>query len=445
MKTHKFKQTEIGEIPDNWDVDKLKNHLIIKGRIGWKGLKVSEYIENGPFIVGGLQIKNNGVAWKECAHVTEERYRESPEIMLHEKDILMTKDGTIGKLAYIRELPHKATVASHIHVIRKKTENVIPEFLFYFFKTPIFEALVDSKISGSVVPALTQQDINNTYFPIPPLKEQKIITKILSDLDEKIELNRKMNKTLKAIGQALFKRWFVDFEFPDENGEPYKSSGGEMVDSELGEIPKRWEQSEIGKQVIVKGGTTPSTKNADYWENGNVAWCTPKDLSNLTSPVLLDTERKITKAGLSTISSGLLPAGTLLLSSRAPIGYVAISEIPVSINQGFIAILCESKVSNYFMLYWINNNLAIIKNMAGGSTFQEINKASFREINLLLPALDVLSSFDEIIKTIYERIVINERESHNLSTIRDSLLPRLMSGRIRVVDSERQSFEEYNA
>jgi len=202
----KSRQTEIGVVPEEWEVDRLENHLTIRGRIGWKGLEVSEYTESGPFIVGGLQIKQGGVAWDECAHVTEARYEESPEIMLRDSDILMTKDGTIGKLAYISDLPGKATVASHIHVIRKHSEKILPRFLFYFFKSPIFQDLVQSKISGSVVPALTQRDINATGFPLPPIPEQLAISKILSDLEGKIALNYRMNMTLEKISAAIFKR-----------------------------------------------------------------------------------------------------------------------------------------------------------------------------------------------------------------------------------------------
>ena len=104
-----FQETEIGKIPSDWELDKLENHLIIKGRIGWKNLKNSEYVDNGPFIITGIQIKDGKIVWEECAHITEERYLESSDIMLKEHDILMTKDGTIGKLAYIENLSHKAT------------------------------------------------------------------------------------------------------------------------------------------------------------------------------------------------------------------------------------------------------------------------------------------------------------------------------------------------
>jgi len=224
----------------------------------------------------------------------------------------------------------------------------------------------------------------------------------------------------------------VDFEFLDENGKPYKSSGGKMVKSELGEIPKGWKVETIGDTVTIKGGTTPNTGIKEYWKNGLINWCTPKDLSNLNSHVLLDTERKITEKGLVNISSGLLPKGSLLLSSRAPIGYLALSEIPVAINQGFIAILCGGKVSNYYMLNWVKFNLEVVKNRAGGSVFQEINKVNFRSINILVPTQDTLKIYDILLNKLYKKIILNEKLSRNLSQIRNNLLPKLMSGKIRV-------------
>ena len=268
-------------------------------------------------------------------------------------------------------------------------------------------------------------------IPCPELSEQRSIAKILSDLDAKIELNNKMNKTLEAIGQALFKRWFVDFEFPNEQGKPYKSSGGKMVESELGMIPNNWRITTMDDEFIIRGGSTPSTERKEYW-NGDINWCTPKDLSSLNFPVLLKTERKITKEGLNSISSGILPRGTLLLSSRAPIGYLAISQVETAINQGFIGIICTKEIYNLFLLSWLQINMNLIKSMANGSTFQEINKSNFRKIEIIAPDKAILNKFYLFMRSLFNKIVINERESENLAQIRDSLLPKLMSGEIRL-------------
>ena len=230
-------------------------------------------------------------------------------------------------------------------------------------------------------------------FNAPDITTQRRIADILSALDDKIELNRQTNATLEAIAQAIFKEWFVDFNFP--------GATGEMVESELGMIPHGWRVESLGEILEVKGGTTPSTKEERFW-NGEYHWATPKDLSNLSSPILLTTERKITAEGVEQISSGILPAGTLLLSSRAPIGYLAISDIPVSINQGFIAINAKA-TSNLFILHWLKENMETIISRANGSTFLEISKTNFREIELVTPDAQIAQMYDKVIAPFLNR------------------------------------------
>ena len=204
-----------------------------------------------------------------------------------------------------------------------------------------------------------------------------------------------------------------------------------FVDSELGPIPEGWEVSTIGEEVAVVGGSTPSTKDRSLW-GGAINWATPKDLSTLSAPVLLETARQISETGLSKISSGLLPRGAVLLSSRAPIGYLVITEIPVAVNQGFIAMRCESRLSNVFVWLWTQANIDTILQNANGSTFQEISKRNFRPLRVAVPEDDILSEFGEHVRPLYEQIVKNQRETRTLAALRDGLLPKLMSGELRV-------------
>ena len=186
----------------------------------------------------------------------------------------------------------------------------------------------------------------------------------------------------------------------------------------------------------VVGGTTPSTKEAAYWDGGRHAWATPKDLSGLSAPVLLDTERRITDAGLAQVGSGLLPKGTVLLSSRAPIGYLAVAEVPVAINQGFIAMTPKTGTSNIFLLLWASNAHEEIVSRANGSTFLEISKTNFRPIRVVTSAADVMLTFEQLSRPLYERIVECAHESRTLAALRDALLPKLISGELRVKNLE---------
>ena len=210
------------------------------------------------------------------------------------------------------------------------------------------------------------------------------------------------------MAQTLFRQWFVE------------------------EADEGWEVKKLGDALTVKGGATPSTKESKYW-NGSINWTTPKDLSNHNSIFLFDTERKITPQGLGKISSGLLPVGTVLLSSRAPIGYLAISNLPLSINQGYIAILCDNILSNYFVYLWCSNNIEMIKNSGNGSVFQEISKSVFRGIDIRIPPQEKLQAFDKIIQPAFQKIKINQSQIQTLQKLRDTLLPKLMSGKVRTI------------
>ncbi|MCC7360559.1 MAG: restriction endonuclease subunit S [Anaerolineales bacterium] len=284
---------------------------------------------------------------------------------------------------------------------------------------------------------------------VPPLPVQKQAVALIAALDDKIELNRRTNQTLEALARALFQSWFVDFDPVHAKAEGRQLAGMDAAtaalfpdrfeDSALGEVPQGWRVSEIGAEVEVVGGSTPSTAEAAYWEGGTIDWATPKDLSGLDAPVLLNTARRITDAGLQQIGSGLLPAGTVLLSSRAPVGYLALADIPLAINQGFIAMKCDAQLPSTYVLNLAKANMETIEGRANGTTFMEVSKANFRTIPVIVPRANVLQVFQQTVMPWYEKIAANLREVQTLAELRDTLLPKLMSGEVRVrehVESE---------
>ena len=347
---------------------------------------------------------------------------------------LRTRNTPIASLAN-----GKFWVNNHAHIVRGN-HKANTRYLMY----ALSELDVSGYLTGSTMPKLTQGNMNRISLLTPPISEQRAIAHILGTLDDKIELNRRMNETLEEMARALFKSWFVDFDpvrakmegrdtgLPPDVADLFPDR---LVESELGEIPEGWEVKTVGTIASIVGGTTPSIKQVQYWEGGTHCWATPKDLSSLSVPVLLKTERKITDAGLGKIGSGLLPLGTVLLSSRAPIGYLAIAETPAAINQGFIGILPHDEISNLFMLYWCEASHDEIINHANGSTFLEISKSSFRQLSVVVPDESAMKKFDGLARPLYNRIVSNERQSRRLAALRDTLLPKLMSGELRVVES----------
>jgi type I restriction enzyme S subunit len=307
--------------------------------------------------------------------------------------VIIGRKGTVGAVHY-SHVPCWP-IDTTFYVIDEDPQ--ILRFKYYLLKS----LGLDRMNADSAVPGLNREAAHGRKVRIPPLPEQRAIAHILGTLDDKIELNRRMSETLEALARALFKSWFVDFdpvrakmEGRWQRGESlaglpahlYALFPHRLVDSELGEIPEGWEVKPVGDLAEVVGGSTPKTERTEYWEGGTHHWVTPKDLSGLSMPVLLDTERKVTDAGLAQISSGLLPKGTVLLSSRAPIGYLAIAEVPVAVNQGFIAMKPRPGTSNLFLLRWANAAHGEIVSHANGSTFLEISKASFRPICTVAPA-----------------------------------------------------------
>ena len=349
-----------------------------------------------------------------------------------------------GKGAQVRILPDDTIGqgSTEFIVLRAKVPSD-SDFTYYVSRHPDFRHYAIRQMTGtSGRQRVAWQSLVDYELPDLQPHQRKSIGLILGTLDDKIELNRRMNETLEATARAIFKDWFVDFgptRAKLEGRAPYLAPDiwslfPDRLDN-LGK-PEGWTSSTIGQEVEVVGGSTPSTKEPAFW-GGDVSWATPKDLSSLNTPVLLSTERQITGAGLSQIGSGLLPVGTVLLSSRAPIGYMAIAQIPVAVNQGFIAMICNRRLSNVFVWLWTQANMEIVHQKANGSTFQEISKSNFRPIAATVPKGEVLRAFDEAVTPLFDRIVANEIESKALATMRDFLLPKLMSGEVRVKDAEK--------
>jgi type I restriction enzyme S subunit len=339
------------------------------------------------------------------------------------------------------------------------------KYLYYALSTRRDE-IFQLGAGGSRTPILKKSDFERLEIHIPTVPEQKAIAAVLGSLDDKIELNRQMNATLEGMAQALFKSWFVDFDPVIDNalaagnpipqplaqraelrqaqladGTANREIAQQFPDSfqftdELGWIPAGWEISTIGDEVTAVGGGTPSTKNELFWD-GDHLFCTPKDMSRLSSLVLLDTERHLTDLGASKVSSGILPKGTLLMSSRAPIGYLAITEQPVTVNQGIIALLKNDMYQPVFLLSWIRSNMEKIVERANGSTFLEISKKNFKPIPFLKPSERTLSLFNAQAKPIHQKIVTCVKNTTHLAKLRDTLLPKLISGELRIPDAEK--------
>lgn len=307
----------------------------------------------------------------------------------------------------------------------------------YIYYLSISDFIRDPAIK-SMTGTSGRQRVDSSIFhqikvPLPDLELQKKISQYLSNIDDKINVNAFVNIQLEKIGESLFKRWFFEYAFPDESGTSYRSNGGAMKESPVGEIPEDWTIKTLDYFGDIAGGSTPSTKKLEYW-GGDIPWITPKDLSNFSVGQIFikEGERNITKKAKEECSLRVFPKGSVLLSSRAPIGYLAIADADLTCNQGFKNIIPNNNDYSEFLYYLLKANIERFKSVAGGSTFREISGKVLKEIEVVIPSDSIISKFHQILSPIFEMINTNSRMNVILSKLRDALLPRLLSGEIRV-------------
>ena len=371
---------------------------------GYTASAISEPI--GPKFLRITDIVPNRINWENVPYC-EISERDKEKYKLEIGDIVIARTGATTGYNKIIKINSNAVFASYLIRYKIDPSRAYPFYIGQLLQSSYWRSFVERVIGGSAQPGANAKQFASFSIALPPLPEQKAIAEVLSSLDDKIDLLHRQNKTLEHMAQTLFRKWFVN----------------EKDDS--------WKHGKLEDVFTVKGGTTPSTKEKSYW-NGEINWTTPRDLSNHNSIFLLDTEKRITEPGLAKISSGLLPSGTVLLSSRAPVGYLAITDINLAINQGYIAIVCDKVLSNYFVYLWCKQNIETIKNASGGTVFQEIPKAVFRQIDIAIPPEKLLSSFGQLIKPIFQKVKYNQYQIRKLENLRDTLLPKLMNGSVNL-------------
>lgn len=390
----KWTETELGQIAE-----------VQTGPFGSQ-LKNEQYITGGTPVITVEHLKDFKIIDFNYPSVTDEDKKRLSKYLLKAGDIIFTRVGSVDLSAFVK--PSQDGWMFSSRMLRVRPEKAVDaRFLSYFFQQPKFREYILNISVGATMPSINTGILKGIPISYPPLSEQKSIAGVLRSLDDKIDLLHRQNGTLEAMAKTLFRQWFVE------------------------EAKEEWEEVILDDVVTIKGGTTPSTTESQFW-NGTIHWTSPRDLSKHTAVYLFDTERKITEKGLEKIGSGLLPLGTVLLSSRAPIGYLAITQIPVAINQGYIAIVCDKIVSNYFMYLWCKQNMDIIEGSGNGSVFQEISKSVFKQLSISKPPKGILNDFDQLVTPIFEKIKTNQTQIRTLTTLRDTLLPKLMSGEVRV-------------
>jgi type I restriction enzyme, S subunit len=355
---------------------------------------------------------------------------------LIEGDILFSIAGAyLGKIGIVRDIDLPANTNQAVGIVRLKRDVINSDFVYYYFSQKHINSYINKLSSQSSQPNLNLDLLGKLEFEFKDLSTQQKIASALSSLDAKIELNNRINTELEAMAKTLYDYWFVQFDFPDAEGKPYKSSGGAMVWSEelKREIPLGWEVGNLSSLANIIGGSTPSREDITNFSDNGIAWITPKDLSiNAGKKFITKGEIDVSEKGLKTASLNIMPEGSVLLSSRAPIGYMAIARGEVTTNQGFKSFVPKSGFSTPFVYYTVKDLIPSIEAKSSGSTFKEVSASVLKSIETFLPPESVIENFTEKVAPIFEKQDKIEQENQQLAQLRDWLLPMLMNGQVVV-------------
>lgn len=299
----------------------------------------------------------------------------------------------------------KFWVNNHAHIAT--TTDICRLRYFYYL---INNKDLSEYVTGSAQPKLSQASMKKMSFVLPDINTQDKILEILGGIDNKIKENNEINKNLEAQAQAYFIDQFV------VNADP------------------TWPKGTLSDLGTVVGGGTPSKKHPEYYCEHGIPWITPKDLSVDKSKFISHGENDISDLGFSNSSATKMPEGTILFSSRAPIGYIAIASNTVTTNQGFKSVIPNTNVGTAFVYYFLKQALPTIEGMASGSTFKEISGSGMKCVPVVIPDNETLHKFSEFCKPLFKQQAVMEAENRRLSGIRDALLPKLMSGELDVSD-----------
>ncbi len=388
-------------------------------------VKKEFYVDNGVPILNGSNLQGFKLKEDSFGYLTKEKADSLKKCNAHRGDIIVTHRGTLGQIVYVpvNSKYDRYVISQSQFRFRCKADLVDVQYLVYYFHTREGQYKILANASQVGVPALARATSTFRLIDIklPPLDDQRRIASILSSLDRKIELNNKINADLEEMAQAIFKNWFVDFE-------PFKD--GKFVDSELGMIPEGWKVGCLGDMGAVVCGKTPSKSNSNYY-GGDIPFIKIPDMHG--NVFVENSEDRLTEEGSLSQIKKLIPPYSLMVSCIATVGLVSINTKPSHTNQQINTVIPHNKSALFYLYQHIKNNEEFLKNMGrGGTTTLNVNTKSFSNIRLLIPSEIALEQFHGIVEGLFKKIEQNLHESRTLSLLRDTLLPRLMSGELEV-------------
>lgn len=386
-------------------------------------VKKEFYVDNGVPILNGSNLQGFKLKEDSFGYLTKEKADSLKKCNAHRGDIIVTHRGTLGQIVYVpvNSKYDRYVISQSQFRFRCKADLVDVQYLVYYFHTREGQYKILANASQVGVPALARATSTFRLIDIklPPLDDQRRIASILSSLDRKIELNNKINADLEEMAQAIFKNWFVDFE-------PFKD--GKFVDSELGMIPEGWKVGRLTDVIKLMPGGTPKTSEPLYWDNGTIPFFSPKDVNGV---YCFATEKHITETGLNKCSSNLYPKDTIFITCRGTVGKVCLAACDMAMNQSNYAIKAIDGYSQYYVFFLVKSVVERLIKKSNGAVFSAITSKDFDE-EILIPSQKAVEDFTNMIDGFFRRIFTIGTENSRLSALRDTLLPRLMSGELEV-------------
>lgn len=353
--------------------------------------------------------------------ITEEGLQAGSKIAKKDSILLLTRGSGLFNRIPVCYVVSDVAYNQDVKNIVLKQENVTSiKFLYYWLygNKELLSSMLET--TGIGAGKIDTKRFLNLSISLPSQKEQARYIHLMDLLFDKIELNRRINANLEAQAQALFRSWFVDFE-------PFRD--GPFVDSELGKIPQGWKIGNYTDIVEIKGGGTPKTGIQEYW-NGTIPFFSPKDVG--ASCFVLDTEKHITAKGLENCNSSLFQPNTVFITARGTVGKVVIAGTEMAMNQTNYALLGKQNISQYYVYHITLQLVARLLKKANGAVFNAITTRDFTSEQIVIPPFSTIRQFSDVVKPIYENILLNDVQSNRLSALRDTLLPKLMAGEIKI-------------
>jgi len=428
------------------DIKALTKNALAMGPFG-SNIKSDFFVPDGVPVVRGNNLNADRFNDNDFVFLTEEKADELSSANAFLDDIVFTHRGTLGQVGIIpKNSKYARYVVSQSQMkLTCDKKRVDPYFIFYFFRSPIGQHRLLQNTSTTGVPAISRPltSLRNIEIPLPPLPEQHAIAHILGTFDDKIELNRRMNATLEAMARAIFKSWFVDFDPVRAKMEGREPAGmdaetaalfpDEFEEFDGREVPAGWRVGSLTDVVDILGGGTPKTTIEKYW-GGQIPWFSVVDAPDTTDVFVIDTERRITELALNNSSARILPVGTTIITARGTVGKTALTAVSMAMNQSCYGLLGKDGYGPFFTYFLTRSVLSILRQNVHGSVFDTITRQTLKNTYITIPPKEVCEAFERQVGPLLKSIECNVFESRTLAALRDTLLPRLISGEIRVPD-----------